>query len=326
MSNAPVKSCIFCSIGLTAFNEEKNIATILTALQNQKLEKVIIDEIIVISSGSTDKTVAIAGKFAKNDKRIQVVTELKRNGKASAVNIFIDIARNDVLILESADTIPDLKTIERLASPFIDENIGITGSHPMPVNSKKTFIGFAVNCLWNLHHEISLKNPKMGETIAFRKSFKKIPVLSAVDEVNIEALIKGQGYKALYIPDAIVRNKGPETMQDFIKQRRRIYAGHLATKEEYSYIVSTSSGTKIFAILMKNLLKESFKDVKHIILFPKIFLFSMFTILLEVYSRLLGYWDFKILNKKHTVWEIAETTKDLHTIPNLHLQQQTLTK
>ena len=248
------------------------------ALQTQKLKKVIIDEILVISSGSNDQTVSIAKDFAKNDTRIKVIVEKKRNGKATAVNLFLDAARNEVLVLESADTIPDSKTIERLVAPFLDDNIGITGSHPVPINTTKTFVGFAVHCLWNLHHEISLKNPKMGETIAFRKSFRKIPVLSAVDEVNIEALIRGQGYKAAYIPDAIVRNKGPETMKEFIRQRRRIYAGHLATKAEYSYIVSTSSGSKIFSILMKDIFKDIVEDFRHIIYLPKILIFSFFTI------------------------------------------------
>lgn len=36
-----------------------------------------------------------------------------------------------------------------------------------------------------------------------------------MDEANIEPLIRGQGYKALYAPQAIVNNKGPETVKQF---------------------------------------------------------------------------------------------------------------
>lgn len=309
-----MKVPISCSIGIAAYNEEANIARIIQAIQKQRLKKVIIDEILVISSGSTDNTNTIVRKFQQKDKRIHLITEDKRKGKASAVNLFIEHAKNEILVLESADTIPDRDTIELLVAPFVNDNIGITGSHPIPINKKNTIVGYAVNCLWTLHHEISLKDPKMGETIAFRKAFKKIPILSAVDEVNIEALIKGQGYKAKYIPKAVVRNKGPENLREFIRQRRRIYAGHLATKEEYSYTVSTISGKKILYILTKDVLRNATKSTRNMFLLPRDLIFTGSTITLEAYSRFLGYLDFKYLKTNHAVWKISESTKDLsHT-------------
>ncbi len=92
----------------------------------------------------------------------------------------------------------------------------------------------------------------MGEMIAFRKIFQKIPVLSAVDEVNIEALVRGQGYKAIYEPRAIVYNKGPESVQEFISRRRSNYFGHIVTKYEYSYSVSTLNNIAVARILLKD--------------------------------------------------------------------------
>ena len=43
-------------------------------------------------------------------------------------------------------------------------------------------------------------------------------------------------------PDAVVLNKGPETVDDFLKQRRGIFAGHIYLKETLGYKVSTMSG------------------------------------------------------------------------------------
>ena len=80
------------SIGIMAFNEEKNIGRLLKALLSQELKKVKIREIIVVSVGSTDKTNKIVEKFTKKNKVIKLVTGDKRRGKALAINEFINIS------------------------------------------------------------------------------------------------------------------------------------------------------------------------------------------------------------------------------------------
>lgn len=216
-----------CSIGVFAYNEEKNIAKVLEALLNQKCESVDIDEIIVVSSASTDQTDAIVKAMADKNNLIQLIQESQRNGKSSAINQFLKIAKSDILVIESADTIPEYDTVEKLVLPFKNPKIGMTGGRPVPENSKDTLIGFAVNLLWSLHHEMAMNSPKLGEMVAFRKIFDQIPNQSAVDEASIEALVKKGNLDLLYIANAIIHNKGPENLSDFIKQRRRIAAGHL---------------------------------------------------------------------------------------------------
>ena len=41
-----------------------------------------------------------------------------------------------------------------------------------------------------------------------------------------------RGLQVRYAPDAMVYNMGPETVGDFVRQRRRNYAGHLYLKKE----------------------------------------------------------------------------------------------
>ena len=65
-----------------------------------------------------------------------------------------------------------------------------------------------------------------------------------MDEASIEAIIRKAGYKLCYVPDAIVRNKGPENIRDFLKQRRRIAAGHKHLMIEERYEVSTMDPEK----------------------------------------------------------------------------------
>ncbi len=288
------------SIGIIVFNEEKNITHVLDSLLKQKLKKISIGEVLVVSSGSVDNTNNLVSTYVKKYPHIKLITQKRRQGKASAVNIFLKQARNHFVVIMSGDLLLKNNTIENLVSPLANSSVGIVGSHPVPVNDPKTFMGFTAHLMWDLHHRISLSKPKIGEMIAFRKIFQKIPILSAVDEANIEPLIRGQGYKAVYAPQAIVFNKGPENISEFIARRRHIAYGHHCVKKEYSYEVSTSNSFNIFIMLIKNI-KPSFR----------FFLWTPMIITLEFYSRILGYLDYKLKLKNHTIWQITPSTKQL---------------
>ncbi|MCZ7673576.1 MAG: glycosyltransferase family 2 protein [Chloroflexi bacterium] len=69
----------------------------------------------------------------------------------------------------------------------------------------------------------------------------------------MEPVVRGQGYKVYYVPEAIVYNKGPENVDDFLRQRRRIYAGHLDVQNMLGYAVSTMSGGKVLKLFLKEL-------------------------------------------------------------------------
>src|SRR3989339_512143 len=283
---------LFFSVGIMCHNEEQNILNLLKSLRKQSYWRYIKD-IIVVSSGSTDQTNKFIKSFAKTHRKLSFINEKKRRGKAHAINKFLVQATIEIIVLISADLMPTEKSLEFLVKHFYNKKVGIVGSHPIPMNDKNTFLGFAVHLLWDLHHQISLKNPKMGEMIAFRRVFKKISDSSVVDEVNIESLIKGQGYKAVYEPRAIVYNKGPSSISDFITARRRIYVGHIATKYEYSYSVSTLDNFMVLKCILKN-----------IRLSPTFLLYLIGTILLELISRVLGYVDYRFKLKDHTIWEV----------------------
>jgi cellulose synthase/poly-beta-1,6-N-acetylglucosamine synthase-like glycosyltransferase len=272
-----------------AYNEERNIGNLLGLLQHEKS----IDEVVVVASGCTDRTVEIATPYSR------VITQDNREGKASAINLFIKEAKGDTLILESADTLPLPGSISRLLEPLGNPAVGAVGGRPIPMNSGSTLAEHIVNLIWDLHHLVSVKHPKIGEVIAFRRVFSKIPDYTLTDEACIEAVVRSQGYQVVYAPDAVFQNKGPQTMQDLIKQRRRVHLGHLYLKSDLGFEVSTLSPfTTLHLILKHGYLFRS----------PIGTTAAMFT---EWYCRRLASRDHK-KNKQHNgVWDIVESTKEL---------------
>lgn len=293
-----------CCVAVMAYNEEANIGNVLDTLCQQQLRNVEIVEIVVVASGCVDRTEEIARGFGQRDSRIRLISQQRREGKSAAINTLLRHTDAEIIVLANADAVPAPDAIEHLVAPFEDPMTGMAGGHPIPTNDHSIFMGYVAHLLWRLHHQVSLRRPKMGELIAFRNFFRQIPADSAVDEASIEPLIRGQGLRLLYVPDAVVYIRGPETVSDFLKQRRRIYAGHLYVQDTLGYRVSTMKGFRILPLF----LRVAELDWRY-------FLWSPAAVALEIFGRLLGVWDYRVWKRKHSVWDVVETTKRAIQVP-----------
>src|SRR5882757_1314182 len=94
---------ITLTIGIPAFNEEKNIENFLLSLFKQKLQKVKLDKILVYSDCSSDKTNEIVKKLSKKYPIIMLIEGKSRKGKYFRVNQMFALNKSDVLILLDAD-------------------------------------------------------------------------------------------------------------------------------------------------------------------------------------------------------------------------------
>ena len=296
--HAPAVPDLECSVGVMAYNEQDNIADALDSILGQKTTARQIAEVIVVASGCEDQTGAIVADIARYDPRVRLIEQERREGKASAINLFISAARFPVLVLVSADVLVKDGTFDALLRHFDDPSVGMAGGHPTPVNSETTFLGHAVHLQWRLHHRIARRSPKMGEIVAFRNVVPSIPLDTAVDEISIQALITQLGYRLVYEPQAVIYNRGPATVRDFLRQRRRIYAGHLRAREQQGYSASTMSAWRAGRALWGS---GSFAT-------PRAVLWSIGTVGLEATARALGQYDVVRRRSQH-VWEISDTTK-----------------
>jgi glycosyltransferase involved in cell wall biosynthesis len=299
---------IRCTIGVLAHNEEATIIPVLHALLNQQLHTGEIVEIIVIASGCTDRTVERAQQVAQHHPLLTIEVEPQRSGKAAAVNRLIARARGEVIVMVGADTLPDPHAVAHLTLHFADPQVGMTGARVVPLNDPRTFMGFAVQMLWHVHHRLSLRWPKLGELVAFRNVALTLPEDTPTDEVALEALLTGKGYRLVYAPEAIVYNYGPETLEDFFVQRRRIFAGHLQVACTHNYLASSMAP--------RNLLYLAGRCIQR---YPDMLPSIAGVALLEVLARLLGTLD-AVCGKELHVWRSVRTTKQLHRHGNsLHM-------
>lgn len=285
------------SICIPAYNEEKNITNILNELINQQTEKIEIDKIIVVSSASTDDTDKIVEEFCKKDSRVKLVKQVKREGKAAAINEFLKHTDDHIIVLQSADTIPEPYTIENLCLPLvIDEKIGMTGGAPYPVDDPETFLGYIIHAWWWFHRRI----PRFGEIIAFRNILGELSSTTAVDEAYIQAKMVQQGLHVVFVENAVVFNKGADTVSDLVIQRRRVFNGHARLQQEENVHIDNMTKSSIKLLLFE----YEMKNLKELIWF-------MSGIGIEAYARVLGAYDLKVKGRNPFIWDTAGTTKDL---------------
>lgn len=229
------------SAGVMAHNEELTIARCLRSLLDARgPDGSRLDEVIVIVSG-TDLTEELARRAACEDRRIRVMRQVGNPGKSAAVNMFLEAATRNVLVLSSADVVLGDGMLAELVAPLADAHVGMCGGSVLPMNARRGLCNRLVHLVWALHAEVCAVKPKLGEVVAFRRCFDRIDDGSLVDEVSIEECVATAGLELRYVPAVRVYNHGPTCFGDFLRHRYRIHRGHLAVAGSSGYKTATLS-------------------------------------------------------------------------------------
>lgn len=288
------------SAGVITCNEEQTIGALLAALTAPENGGFRLAQIVVVSAECRDRTDDIVRAAAADDPRIELVVEPVRRGKSAAVNAFLAARRaSDVTLLTSGDVRPAPDALAALVTAFHDPRVGMAGGRPTPINPPTNLTGRMAALMWQLHHEIALQNPKLGETVLFRSALvTAIPEDSPVDEASIEAAVLAQNFRLRYIPEAIIHNRGPDSLAEWLGQRRRIAYGHRWLARKHGHRVATSHDGSLMRLMGR-----------HVKNHPGQALPAVALIFLEALARILALADTVTGKKNHAVWKIAPSTK-----------------
>jgi len=109
----------FASVVIRCYNEEKHIGRLLHGISQQTIKDI---EIIIVDSGSTDGTLAIASRFPL--KIVTVKPEDFSFGRS--LNLGCTAATSDFIVIASAHVYPVYRDwIEQLLTPFQDSSVGL---------------------------------------------------------------------------------------------------------------------------------------------------------------------------------------------------------
>jgi poly-beta-1,6-N-acetyl-D-glucosamine synthase len=287
-----------------AYNEERNVCAMLESLLGQRTGRGELAEVVVVVSGCTDSTVQKVEAVAQHDPRVRLLVHGARMGKTAALNAYGRERDKtaEVIVIASADLLLQPGCLDLLLAALqSDPRAGMCGPRPVPTNARGTLMGDIVNFLWTLHHEVSLEAPKLGEVVALRASLlEPLPEDSPVDEATLEARAVAEGYVLRYVPEAVVANRGPDNLREFVNQRRRIAAGHYWLRDRTGYSVSTLDVRRVVRLALRHLaLSDVRTDSSYVIAAG-----------VEAFCRALGYFDFR-RDYSHAIWKVAPSTREV---------------
>jgi len=179
------------TVGIPAYNEEKNIAKIIVEL------KKVADQIIVCDDGSTDSTSMIAEALGAI-----VIKHSKNLGYGAAIRSIFNKAKeynNDALVTFDADGQHNVNDISGVVDPILNNKADVVIGSRFLKNSKEVpeYRKFGIKLITKVTN-LSLKESLTDSQSGFRAYSKKVlEKLNLTDKgmgVSTEILIKSNNY------------------------------------------------------------------------------------------------------------------------------------
>ncbi len=232
------------SVLIPAYNEERNLAATIASVTDSTHENL---EIFVIDDGSTDKTREVALAAVANATVLVTYVYKKNGGKASALNLGITLASNDVVIAIDGDTIIHPDAISHLAGHFNDPLVGAVAGRVSAITNGAWLTWFQdIEYTVSQHIEKRAFNTVLGSINVIpgaiggwrRSVIEEIGGYSddtQVEDQDLTLAVHKHGYQLRYDHCAVAYTEVPSSISAFIKQRFRWMFGTLQCLWKYKH-------------------------------------------------------------------------------------------
>lgn len=218
------------SIIIRCFNEEKHIGRLFSDIQNQKVD--FEYEIVVVDSGSTDRTLEVI----KNQKYKLVRISPEEFTFGFSLNKGIEAAKGDYCVIVSAHCYPtDENWLAYMIQPFEDKKVALVygrqvGTETSKYSEKKIFLKwYPAESEVNAHFEFC-NNANSAIRRDLWKQYKFNERLTGLEDLDWSKHFKSEGHLIAYQAQACVYHVHNETPRQIYN---RYYREALAFKEIY---------------------------------------------------------------------------------------------
>ena len=132
-----MKNKLTLTIGIPAYNEEANIKNMIESVLKQKGNSFVLEKILVVLDGCTDNTFEIVNAVAKKDRRIKIMHDGKRTGKASRLNQIYKMNKSKLIGTFDADIVFERDfELELMVKEFIrSKMVQVVAGRQLPVKA-----------------------------------------------------------------------------------------------------------------------------------------------------------------------------------------------
>jgi len=227
-------------------NESDSLAALIESIEKQTFQ---LDEIVLVDGGSTDKTVAIAEKFASENPKIRVI-EQSAGSPGKNRNTGIEAARNEWIALTDAGIKLENDWLENLvkAAEKSPESDLVYGNFSPVLDS--LFEKCAAISYVPALRENSIRGKSVASMLLRKKVWKAVggfPDLRAAEDLMFMEAAEKQGFKSTSAPEAKVywflRPNFASTFQKFtLYSKHNVWAGrawdwHYGVAKQYLFVL-----------------------------------------------------------------------------------------
>jgi poly-beta-1,6-N-acetyl-D-glucosamine synthase len=191
-------------------------------------------EVIIVSNGSTDDTLAVAGALERQHPAVIALSSPAAEGKAGALNAGALVATGDVLVFADVRQRFAPRAIRSLARAFRDPSVGgVTGRLVIGDSTRPVVSG--VGRYWQLETELRLAESRTGSVVGAtgaiyavrRDLFRPLPPAVILDDVYLPLSVIEQGYRITMAPRAVAYDRPSGDYQAEYRRRVRTLLGNL---------------------------------------------------------------------------------------------------
>ncbi len=214
-------SAPLCSLVIRAYNEEKHIGRLLEGVMQQTLRDEC--EIVLVDSGSTDATVAIASRYPV--KIVHISPQEFTFGRS--LNLGIENARGKFIVIASAHVYPVYPDwLEKLLEPFADAEVALTygkqrGNHLTKFSEHQIFARWFPDesVPRQTHPFCNNANAAIRRELWERHHYDE--TLTGLEDLEWARWALSQGYVLSYVAEAEIIHVHEETPRKVFNRYRR---------------------------------------------------------------------------------------------------------
>lgn len=293
------------TVGISAYNEEANVAQLLVQVLRQKQDGFDLEKVILISDGSIDRTVARAGSVVSS--KIEILSHKKRVGKAVRLNELFKRAKSDIIVVLDCDIrLGSEDAFARLVKKFNEtKSIGMVGALAVPFDGV-TLTQRAINltCYAYLEAALNLRNGNnlfsvSGRMLAYRRELARKIVIPAgmigIDAYTYFSCLK-EGFEFKLVRSCKVYYRTPMTLREHISQNTRFIARDFVMNRYFPKALVVNELRMPLDVIFIPIFKQFLKNP----------ILSMYILVVNIYCRLRAYLGAAEIRGK---WNIATSTK-----------------
>lgn len=295
------------TVGICATGDVKSLGSLLSRVLEEKYPSPLtLKKIIIVASGCLASSLSFARELSKRDKRVLLIEESIRYGKAEAINRIIQNAVGEYFVFVNSDAMPERRSISQLLLAINNDSaIGLISGCPV-FDRTQGLTSRVLQFMWFAHNECSkqlndasVSNHCSDELMVVRSgAMHTLPHGLVNDGAYMAGMAKCDGYLVKFSERSRVKIEVPTRLFDLIRQRRRITYGHVQV-----WKLTGRAPKTLESLLLSSPWTSLSIVVRTVARHPGLIIALPIGVIEEAFASVLAIKDNAVSTKQHSVWK-----------------------